>query len=1125
MQPAFLMNAEKIGLASMRFITFLILILISLSFFPSILRAELASGTNMDDVSKNWLTYIVSQKGAWAGSTTPSISGSKDIIENDTLLGRCYFVSPRGYVIIPVLKEMPPVMAYSDETPIDIDEPEGFARLLHQVLQDRVRTFVTVYGSLDQPQSVAQPLFSPVNKQTWDKYAIDPKDYAQNASKDQTAPLDAVGPLLTTTWHQGAPYNNLCPTGDGGKCVVGCVATAAAQIVWFHQWPNFGQGTHTYYWTGDNSCGGSSPGQNLSVNYAHPYSYVNNSTNVAQLSYEMGVAFNMMYGRCASGAYLDDAPAVFTDLFRYDPSIDIRHRTSYMPITWFTMVKTEINQGHPILYGIYSHAIVCDGWQEAGTLQQYHFNYGWGGSQNAWYTLDQLYCPWSGCGLDYEMMIRHIIPLTGLPWMGSNQFSDTQYGDNDGVPEGGEKIVLSLKIANYGAAPITNVSATLAIDDNSLVITKNSSTFGDIPGRDSVSNAADPFEFQIPADYAPRTDSFIIYVTWNGTNVDTMVIEKAIGSSGILLVDDDENDNVDIFYKKSFDDLRIPYDVWVKAASQTPDSIYLSKYPIVIWFTGDNRFAPISSTEVTSMEGYLHHGGKLLLSGQGIAYELGTYNLDFLNNYLKASYQSTGFVPILSAASGGQVLSAIDSMCIQGGGSANNQSSPDHIIPVNGGTAEFAYYGQADFGAVSYSGTYQSLFLSFGAEGITNGDGRWMTRDSVIAKIMAFFGYRMPSSAPSVMTVAVSPGESMHLVNHTPDITWTVSDPAALPQLKYQVQVDNDSDWTSISSWDSGILDGADTHIGYAGSELVDGATYYIRVRVYDGIFWSGWRYSHIRLNSVVEPTAPTPTGMQAAAAASPSLMVTNPTDREFDALTYSFEVYADSGMTDLVTSAGGIAAGIYGKTSWLVPVTLSDDHVYFWRARVFDGYEYGPWTERASFWVNSINTPPTPSSLISPVDNSALVGGKGNFHWSQSTDPDLYDQVHYTFYVTADSTFGMNLIVLALDTTGYAITDPLVPGYTYYWKVVTSDQLGASLPSEQIFRFTIGQSGDANGDRSINVGDAVYLINYVFKLGPSPTPLLMGDANCDNKVNVGDAVFLINFVFKGGTSPGCQKK
>lgn len=63
---------------------------------------------------------------------------------------------------------------------------------------------------------------------------------------------------------------------------------------------------------------------------------------------------------------------------------------------------------------------------------------------------------------------------------------------------------------------------------------------------------------------------------------------------------------------------------------------------------------------------------------------------------------------------------------------------------------------------------------------------------------------------------------------------------------------------------------------------------------------------------------------------------------------------------------------------------------------------------------------------------------------------------------------------------------------------------------------------GDPNDDGSINVGDAVYMINYVFKGGPAPMPypICSGDANSDCVCNVGDAVYLINYVFKGGPPP-----
>ena len=62
---------------------------------------------------------------------------------------------------------------------------------------------------------------------------------------------------------------------------------------------------------------------------------------------------------------------------------------------------------------------------------------------------------------------------------------------------------------------------------------------------------------------------------------------------------------------------------------------------------------------------------------------------------------------------------------------------------------------------------------------------------------------------------------------------------------------------------------------------------------------------------------------------------------------------------------------------------------------------------------------------------------------------------------------------------------------------------------------------GDANGSHLVNVGDAVYLINYIFKNGAIPRPLNSGDPDGNCAINVGDAVFMINYVFKNGEAPG----
>jgi hypothetical protein len=61
---------------------------------------------------------------------------------------------------------------------------------------------------------------------------------------------------------------------------------------------------------------------------------------------------------------------------------------------------------------------------------------------------------------------------------------------------------------------------------------------------------------------------------------------------------------------------------------------------------------------------------------------------------------------------------------------------------------------------------------------------------------------------------------------------------------------------------------------------------------------------------------------------------------------------------------------------------------------------------------------------------------------------------------------------------------------------------------------------GDANGDGSTDISDAVYLIGYIFAGGPAPNPLPAGDANCDGAVDISDAVYMIQYIFVGGPPP-----
>jgi len=63
---------------------------------------------------------------------------------------------------------------------------------------------------------------------------------------------------------------------------------------------------------------------------------------------------------------------------------------------------------------------------------------------------------------------------------------------------------------------------------------------------------------------------------------------------------------------------------------------------------------------------------------------------------------------------------------------------------------------------------------------------------------------------------------------------------------------------------------------------------------------------------------------------------------------------------------------------------------------------------------------------------------------------------------------------------------------------------------------------GDFDLDGQISVGDAVAMIQVIFKGKPHPAPIPAGDVNCDGSFNVGDAIYLIAYIFKHGPAPGC---
>ncbi len=108
----------------------------------------------------------------------------------------------------------------------------------------------------------------------------------------------------------------------------------------------------------------------------------------------------------------------------------------------------------------------------------------------------------------------------------------------------------------------------------------------------------------------------------------------------------------------------------------------------------------------------------------------------------------------------------------------------------------------------------------------------------------------------------------------------------------------------------------------------------------------------------------------------------------------------------------------------------------------------------------------------------------------------------------------------LTLSTAGLLSGTPLSAG-TINFTARVIDATGSF--DEQPLTLTVEEPylcGDADGTLTVNISDAVYMIQYIFSGGPAPVPVEAGDADCNGILTVSDAVYLIAYIFTGGPAP-----
>lgn len=234
----------------------------------------------------------------------------------------------------------------------------------------------------------------PCNLRYWlDEYARQlafarKKHTAHNVSREKRS-RESISPLITSKWHQHAPFNNLCPldpeTGD--RCPAGCAATAMAQIMYYHKWPEQGVGSYSYEWSGQTLTAdyGSTIYQWDKMKDTYEEDDEDMDDAVATLTYHCGVAMNTYYSTYGSSVTVNWGLEDFlSQNFKYSYSANLIEAERVENLD--ALIYKEISALRPVCLLGGGHAFVCDGYENG----YFHFNFGWGGYGDEYYLLSAI---------------------------------------------------------------------------------------------------------------------------------------------------------------------------------------------------------------------------------------------------------------------------------------------------------------------------------------------------------------------------------------------------------------------------------------------------------------------------------------------------------------------------------------------------------------------------------------------------------------------------------------------------------------------------------------------------------------------------------------------------------------
>lgn len=304
----------------------------------------------------------------------------------------CYYVfnADRGYVIVSGDDRTVPILGYSLMGSYDPDNIPANMRAWLQGYADQIEALdsLGVTAKYEAPDASGQP--------SQDGNVARPASQMSN---------NAIAPLLTSTWDQAIPYCLETPIQTIGSyqyyTYTGCVATAMAQVINYHKYPDATFAAMPSYTTrtvGINVPGIAAGSAIDWANMADDYSNYQNMSSascqaVADLMHYCGVSVQMDYTAYSSGsgAYHNDIAPALKTYFGYDANLHTANRCDYTISQWNSLLLQELTNNRPVIYGAQSngggHEFVIDGYDGN---ELFHVNWGWSGSCDGYFAISVL---------------------------------------------------------------------------------------------------------------------------------------------------------------------------------------------------------------------------------------------------------------------------------------------------------------------------------------------------------------------------------------------------------------------------------------------------------------------------------------------------------------------------------------------------------------------------------------------------------------------------------------------------------------------------------------------------------------------------------------------------------------